>query len=69
MTVQPESTAGALDIQAVLWESNVQAVLDDLEHDLVALEPVKSRIREIAALLVVDKLRFEVGLASDRPSL
>jgi hypothetical protein len=30
MTVQPESTAGALDIQAVLWESNVQAVLDDL---------------------------------------
>jgi probable Rubsico expression protein CbbX len=69
MTVQPESTAGALDIQTVLWESNVQAVLDDLEHDLVALEPVKSRIREIAALLVVDKLRFEVGLASDRPSL
>ena len=69
MTVQPESTAEALDIQAVLWESNVQAVLDDLEHDLVALEPVKSRIREIAALLVVDKLRFEVGLASDRPSL
>jgi probable Rubsico expression protein CbbX len=69
MTVQPESTAGALDIQAVLWESNVQAVLDDLEHDLVALEPVKNRIREIAALLVVDKLRFDVGLASDRPSL
>jgi probable Rubsico expression protein CbbX len=69
MTVQPESTAGALDIQAVLWESNVQAVLDELEHDLVALEPVKRRIREIAALLVVDKLRFEVGLASDRPSL
>ncbi|HWB56605.1 MAG TPA: CbbX protein [Gaiellaceae bacterium] len=69
MTVQPESTAGALDIQAVLWESSVQAVLDDLEHDLVALEPVKNRIREIAALLVVDKLRFDVGLASDRPSL
>ena len=69
MTVQPESTAGELDIQTVLWESNVQAVLDDLEHDLVALEPVKRRIREIAALLVVDKLRFEVGLASDRPSL
>ena len=30
---------------------------------------MKTRIREIAALLVIDKLRFEAGLASDRPSL
>ena len=53
----------------MLWESNVQAVLDELDRELVALDPVKTRIREIAALLVIDKLRFEAGLASDRPSL
>ena len=37
--------------------------------DLVALEPVKTRIREIAALLVIDRLRREQGLACARPSL
>ena len=57
------------DVDDVLGESNVQAVLDELDRELVALEPVKTRIREIAALLVIDKLRFEAGLASDRPSL
>jgi probable Rubsico expression protein CbbX len=57
------------DVDDVLEESNVQAVLDELDRELVALEPVKTRIREIAALLVIDKLRFEAGLSSDRPSL
>ena len=57
------------DVDDVLGESKVQAVLDELDRELVALEPVKTRIREIAALLVIDKLRFEAGLASDRPSL
>ncbi|MSO95384.1 MAG: CbbX protein [Thermoleophilia bacterium] len=63
-----EATAEA-DLGAVLAETNVIEVLDQLDHDLVGLEPVKTRIREIAALLVVDRLRTEVGLASDRPSL
>jgi probable Rubsico expression protein CbbX len=57
------------DVDDVLWESNVQEVLDELDRELVALEPVKTRIREIAALLVIDKLRFDAGLAADRPSL
>jgi probable Rubsico expression protein CbbX len=58
-----------LDVATVLAESNVQAVLDELDRELVALEPVKTRIREIAALLVIDRLRSAVGLGSDRPSL
>ena len=44
-------------------------MLDQLDHELIALAPVKTRIREIAALLLIDRLRNEVGLASDRPSL
>ena len=48
---------------------NVLEVLDQLDHELIALAPVKTRIREIAALLLIDRLRGEVGLASDRPSL
>jgi len=44
-------------------------VLAQLDRDLVALAPVKTRIREIAALLVIDRLRREEGLISSRPSL
>ena len=44
-------------------------MLDQLDRELIALSPVKTRIREIAALLLIDKLRAEVGLASERPSL
>jgi len=61
--------AGTIDIGDALRESEVGPVLDRLDRELVALEPVKTRIREIAALLVVDTLRRRVGLASERPSL
>jgi probable Rubsico expression protein CbbX len=47
----------------------IDAVLDELEAELVALQPVKTRIREIAALLTVDRLRREAGLTSQPPSL
>jgi probable Rubsico expression protein CbbX len=49
--------------------ANIEAVLDELDRDLVALKPVKTRIREISALLVVDQLRRQAGLAAGRPSL
>ena len=57
------------DLHGVLEETNVVEVLDQLDRDLVGLEPVKLRIREIAALLVVDRLRSELGLSAERPSL
>jgi probable Rubsico expression protein CbbX len=57
------------DPQTVARRTKLDAVLDQLEHDLVGLDPVKARIREIAALLVVDRLRGEHGLSSERPSL
>jgi probable Rubsico expression protein CbbX len=43
--------------------------LDKLERELIGLEPVKSRIRDIAALLLVDKLRHSLGLSAGAPSL
>jgi probable Rubsico expression protein CbbX len=47
----------------------IEEVLAQLDRELVALAPVKTRIREIAALLVIDRLRREAGLDSSRPSL
>ncbi|WP_374368669.1 CbbX protein [Piscinibacter sp.] len=50
-------------------ESGVKALLDQLDAELVGLAPVKSRIRDIAALLLIDKLRAEQGLQSQPPTL
>ena len=57
------------DLDSELARTNVLEVLDQLDRELIALAPVKTRIREIAALLLIDRLRGEVGLASDKPSL
>jgi probable Rubsico expression protein CbbX len=60
---------GSSSVQEILREAQVEEVLEALESALVALRPVKQRIREIAALLVVDKLRRRAGLTSTRPTL
>jgi probable Rubsico expression protein CbbX len=49
--------------------ADVEGVLGQLDRELVALRPVKTRIREIAALLVVDQLRRQAGLTARRPTL
>ncbi|HEY5197266.1 MAG TPA: AAA family ATPase [Solirubrobacteraceae bacterium] len=65
----PEDNGAPLKVEDVLAESNVSQVLEELDEKLVALAPVKERIAEIAALLVIDRLRTAVGLTSQRPSL
>jgi len=64
-----DALAGARSVRDVLALSNVDSVFGELDRDLVGLAPVKQRIRDIAALLVVDKLRLNVGLAAHTPSL
>lgn len=54
---------------ALLESSGVKGLLDHLDAELIGLAPVKSRIRDIAALLLIDKLRSEQGLQSAPPSL
>ncbi len=61
--------SGARSVAQVLAQSQVEDVLAELERDLVGLAPVKARIRDIAALLVIDKLRINLGLTSQAPSL
>ena len=59
----------SIDLKSLLAESGVAAVLDELDRELVGLAPVKTRIREIASLLVVDKARAALGVAGAKPSL
>jgi probable Rubsico expression protein CbbX len=62
--------AATLDeLAEIVREIEIETVLDQLDRELVALAPVKSRIREISALLVVDRLRRRVGLTAGRPTL
>jgi probable Rubsico expression protein CbbX len=58
-----------IDLKALLEDSKVAEVLDELDRDLVGLKPVKTRIREIASLLVVEKARAALGVTSTPPSL
>ena len=64
-----EATAGAHTVAEVLAHSQVQTVLAELDQGLVGLAPVKQRVRDIAALLVIDLLRKNRGLVAQAPSL
>ena len=59
----------SIDLSSVYADSGVGEVLDQLEKELVGLKPVKTRIREIAALLLVDRARQDLDLKSSAPSL
>jgi probable Rubsico expression protein CbbX len=61
--------AAANPFTNALAESGIAELLAQLDRELVGLAPVKQRIRDIAALLLVDKLRAEHGLTSGAPSL
>ena len=50
-------------------KTQIETILGNLEADLIGLKPVKLRIREIAALLLIDRLRRNVGLTSNNPGL
>ncbi len=64
-----EQPAAPRTVGDVLRGSQVEEVMDELDRDLVGLAPVKQRIRDIAALLVIDRLRLAHGLAAQTPSL
>ena len=67
--IPQETAAPTLDIDAAFAESRIGEIFTQLDADLVGLAPVKTRIREIAALLLVDRLRARIGLATEPPPL
>jgi len=60
---------GEADVGSVVQDSGIDRVLEELDKELIALEAVKKRIRQMAALLVIDRLREQMGLSSSRPTL
>lgn len=64
-----EDTPTAIDLRQEYRDAGVADVLDELDRELIGLAPVKKRIRETAALLLVERARKRLGLAHDTPTL
>src|SRR5260370_591610 len=58
-----------VDLQALYAETSIGDTLDQLDRELVGIVPVKTRIREIAALLLVERARRSIGLEAEPPPL
>lgn len=58
-----------INLQEEYTKTEIAKILNLLDEELVGLTPVKSRIREISALLLIDKLRKNLGIASANPGL
>jgi probable Rubsico expression protein CbbX len=59
----------SINLQEEYAKTEISKILNLLDEELVGLAPVKTRIREIAALLLIDKLRRNLGITSGNPGL
>nr|YP_009093475.1 rubisco expression protein [Conticribra weissflogii]AIR76148.1 rubisco expression protein [Conticribra weissflogii]UBQ35512.1 Rubisco expression protein [Conticribra weissflogii] len=59
----------SINLQEEYAKTEIAKLLNLLDEELVGLAPVKARIREIAALLLIDKLRKNLGITSNSPGL
>jgi probable Rubsico expression protein CbbX len=66
VTATPEEV---VDLQALYEQSEIGKTIEALDRDLIGLAPVKTRIREISALLLIESARRKLGLQAEPPSL
>jgi probable Rubsico expression protein CbbX len=66
---QAAASVDSIDLRHELTETHAQDVLEELDRELVGLAPVNARIKQIVALLAVDRVRRRLGLTSETPTL
>lgn len=64
-----DAIADSFDLAAEYESSGVRDILEELDRELIGLKPVKNRIREIAAFLLVERARKAMGLTQSAPTL
>lgn len=64
-----DATPESIDLRALLASSQVSEVLDELDRELVGLKALKARVRDIAALLLIERAREQLGLVAGSPAL
>ena len=60
---------GAIDLRAEFESAGIGEVLEKLDRELVGLAPVKARIKDIASLLLIERIRTKLELAGGTPTL
>jgi len=66
---EPLAPDAIVELSEEQQAQRLSQMLDEFDREFIGLAPVKDRVREIAALLLVDRLRQRYGLTSSRPSL
>jgi len=69
MDANDHSTETMIDLRAEFTGAGLEAFLTGLDEELVGLKPVKARIREIASLLLIERVRQRLGYSTQAPSL
>ncbi len=69
MTEIAAQKENAIDLDTELQSSQITEDLDELDNELVGLKPVKKRIREIASLLLIERLRKQLEMTVETPTL
>src|SRR5437879_2531482 len=57
------------DLRKEAEAAGITRTLQQLEQELIGLKPVKNRVRQIASLLLIERIRQRAGLASTPPTL
>ena len=65
----PQPPVTTVDLKREYEDAGVRETLEELDRELIGLKPVKKRIRETAALLLVERARRRLGLAHETPTL
>ena len=65
----PTNATECVDLADLFAKTSIGETLNQLDRELIGLVPVKTRIREIAALLLVERARRQLGLQAEPPSL
>ena len=58
-----------INLQKEYKNTQIKRILNNLNKDLIGLKPIKSRIQEIAALLLIDKVKTKLGIKTVNPGL
>jgi probable Rubsico expression protein CbbX len=69
MDLDTAPVTDAVNLRDELEAVGIEEILSQLDRELIGLKPVKTRIREIASLLLIERIRKRMGLASEAPTL
>jgi probable Rubsico expression protein CbbX len=64
-----EAPVTSVDLRQEFEAVDIASILAQLDQELIGLVPVKTRIREIASLLLVERIRRKMALANTYPTL